>query len=191
MLWPVSSLTNQELTFVIYFGCQPFLAGCNADGLHVKVTLQNESIDQMDQMNDYQEPSNNIDLKQYAIDHVVDGIYWMDEQSRILEVNDGACRMVGYSREELTSMTVGQLNPVFRRKMARALGSGSAARVQPTLESFHRHKDGHLINVEITANFIVYHGRELICSFVRDITERKAQSAPDGDDEILHGSHGG
>jgi PAS domain-containing protein len=65
----------------------------------------------MDQMSDYQEPSENIDLKQYAINHVVDGIYWMDEHSRIQEVNDGACRMVGYSREELTSMTVGQLNP--------------------------------------------------------------------------------
>jgi len=42
-----------------------------------------------------------------------------------------------------------------------------------TFETLHRHKDGHLINVEITANLIVYNGQELNCAFVRDITERK------------------
>jgi diguanylate cyclase (GGDEF)-like protein/PAS domain S-box-containing protein len=127
----------------------------------------------MDQMSDYQEPSENIDLKQYAINHVVDGIYWMDEHSRIQEVNDGACRMVGYSREELTSMTVGQLNPDISSERWRAQWDLLQRQGSTTLDSFHRHKDGHLINVEITANLIVYDGRQMVCSFVRDITERK------------------
>jgi len=118
-----------------------------------------------------QNSSSNLDLKQYAIDHVVDGIYWSDENSHILDVNDGACRMVGYSRQELTSMTVGQLNPnlpvekwpeYFKR--VKSLGSS-------TFEGVHRHNDGHLINVEITANFIDYNGKQIICAFVRDITQ--------------------
>lgn len=118
-----------------------------------------------------QNSSSNLDLKQYAIDHVVDGIYWSDENSHILDVNDGACRMVGYSRQELTSMTVEQLNPnlpvekwpeYFKR--VKSLGS-------ITFEGVHRHKDGHLINVEITANFIDYNGKQIICAFVRDITQ--------------------
>jgi two-component system, cell cycle sensor histidine kinase and response regulator CckA len=64
-------------------------------------------------VNGYPESSNNLDLKQYAIDHVVDGIYWIDARARFLDVNDGACKMMGYSREELTSMTVAQLDPNF------------------------------------------------------------------------------
>jgi len=64
-------------------------------------------------MNNYPESTSNLDLKQYAIDHVIDGIYWCDESARILDVNEGACRMVGYSRGELTSMTVAQLDPNF------------------------------------------------------------------------------
>jgi len=115
----------------------------------------------------------NFDFKQYAIDNVVDGIYWIDEQARILEVNNAACKMVGYSREELTSMTVAQLDPNFsieewpaRWEMLRKQGSSS-------VESVQRHKDGRLIDVEVTANLIVYNGQEFDCAFVRDITERK------------------
>jgi diguanylate cyclase (GGDEF)-like protein/PAS domain S-box-containing protein len=115
----------------------------------------------------------NLDLTRYAIDHVVDAIYWSDEQARIIDVNEGACRMVGYSREELTSMTVPQLNPDFPIKKWRSQWELVRKHASVTFESFHRHKDGHLINVEITANYIVYKGQQLLCSFARDITERK------------------
>jgi len=124
-------------------------------------------------MNNVPESPINLDLKQYAIDHVVDAIYWSDEQSRIIDVNAGACRMVGYDREELMSMMVGQLNPDYPIEKWRPQWDLVRKKSSVTFESFHRHKDGHLINVEINANFISYKGRKLICSFVRDITERK------------------
>jgi len=115
----------------------------------------------------------NLDLTRYAIDHVVDAIYWSNERSQIIDANDGACRMVGYSREELTAMTVGQLNPNFPFEKWSVYWDLLRQQASTTLESFHRHKDGHFIPVEITANFIVYNDQEFICSFVRDITERK------------------
>lgn len=124
-------------------------------------------------MNNYPESTSNLDFKQYAIDHVVDGIYWCDEQSRIQDVNDGACRMVGYNRGELTSMTVGQLNPNLPIEKWHAYWEQVKRQGSIKFEGFHRHKDGHLIDVEISANFIDYGGKEIICAFVRDITERK------------------
>ena len=117
----------------------------------------------------------NLELTRYAIDHVVDAIYWINEQAQILDVNDGACRMVGYSREELTSMTVGQLNPEYPASKWEATWAQIRKQSTFTVESIHRHKDGHLIDVEITANYIVYNGQELICSFARDITMRKRE----------------
>ena len=128
-------------------------------------------------MNDYPESSNNLDLKQYAIDHVVDGIYWSDARARILDVNDGACKMVGYSREELTSMTVAQLDPNFPIEKWPAHWDFLKKQGSATFETVHRHKDGHVIAVGITSNFINYNGRELHCVFVRDITERKLVEA--------------
>jgi diguanylate cyclase (GGDEF)-like protein/PAS domain S-box-containing protein len=128
-------------------------------------------------MNSYPESSNNLELKQYAIDHVVDGIYWSDARARILDVNESACKMVGYSRQELTSMTVAQLDPDFSIEKWPAHWDLIKKQGSATFETLHRHKDGHLINVEITANFTSYNGRELHCSFARDITERKQAEA--------------
>jgi diguanylate cyclase (GGDEF)-like protein/PAS domain S-box-containing protein len=115
----------------------------------------------------------NLDLKQYAIDHVVDAIYWIGENSQILDVNDGASRMIGFSKQELTSMSVGQINPNVPATQWPEYFDRIKKQGSMTFESEHRHKDGHHIDVEITANFIVYNGREMICSFVSDITERK------------------
>jgi PAS domain-containing protein len=61
----------------------------------IALSLRTDIICPIDQMNSYPESSNNLDLKQYTIDHVLDGIYWCDEQARILDVNDSACKMVG------------------------------------------------------------------------------------------------
>ena len=111
-------------------------------------------------------------MHEYAIDNVVDGIYWCDEQARIFDVNSGACKMIGYSREELINMKVSDLDPNFPLNkwpehwdLIRKLGSQQ-------FESIHRSKEGRLINVEITANLIKYKGQELNCAIVRDITER-------------------
>jgi len=113
-----------------------------------------------------------FDLRQFAIDKVRDGIYWCDAQARILDVNSGACKMVGYSREELCTMKVSDLDPNYPIEkwpehwdLVRKHGS-----VQ--FETIHINKDGRVINVEITANLINYKGQELNCAVVRDITER-------------------
>lgn len=139
-------------------------------------------------MNSKPESPNNLDLKQYAIDHAVDGIYWSDARARILDVNEGACKMVGYSREALTSMTVEQLDPNFTVDKWPAYWDLLKKQGSATFESVHRHKDGHVINVEITANFISYDGRELHCTFVHDISKRKlAEKALIGSRAILSG----
>jgi diguanylate cyclase (GGDEF)-like protein/PAS domain S-box-containing protein len=127
-------------------------------------------------MNRHPKSSSNFDLQKYAIDNVVDGIYWCDEQARIFDVNKGACKMVGYSREELTSMTVADIDPNFPIDKWPEHWDQIRKQGAVKFESIHRTKDGRLINVEITANLINYDGQELNCAIVRDISERiKAQ----------------
>ncbi len=114
----------------------------------------------------------NFDFQQYAIDKVIDAIYWCDEDARILDVNNSACRMVGYSREELTAMKVSDLDPNY--PVEKWAEHWALLQKQGSLqfETIHRNKDGRLIDVEITANLINYDGRQLNCAIVRDITER-------------------
>ena len=41
------------------------------------------------------------------------------------------------------------------------------------LETAHRAKNGRLIPIEVSVNYLSYEGKEYHCAFVRDITERK------------------
>lgn len=118
-----------------------------------------------------------LQLTQFTVDHAVDAIYWVDPRARILDVNHAACAMVGYSKDELCAMTVHDLNPDFPEERWPAFWEESKRRGTVTFETGHRSKDGRLIPVEITVNFLVYEGKEWHCAFVRDITERKKASA--------------
>ena len=40
-------------------------------------------------------------------------------------------------------------------------------------ETGHRARDGRIIPVEVTSNYMEFHGRNYLCAIARDITERK------------------
>jgi len=92
---------------------------------------------------------------------------------RFIDVNDAFCRSSGYSREELLSMTVHDIDPDYSAEIWPEFWEKLKQGGSLTFESCHRTKDGKVSPVEITANFFEYNGKEYHCSFARDITERK------------------
>lgn len=94
------------------------------------------------------------------------------EKGRLLEVNDAYCAMSGYSREELLRMAIPELEanerPEDTRRHMQAVIEGR----ETLFESRHRHKDGHLIDVEVSAQFSEVRGGCFVV-FIRDITQRK------------------
>ncbi|MFQ5691509.1 MAG: PAS domain S-box protein, partial [Nitrospinota bacterium] len=83
------------------------------------------------------------------------------------------CRHLGYAREALLSMTVFDINPdrtaeTWPERWEKLKKKGSV-----TFESRHVAKDGRVVPVEITDNYLEFEGKVYSCSFVRDITERK------------------
>lgn len=113
-------------------------------------------------------------LNQFAIDRSADAVFWMDREARFLYVNEAACRSLGYSREELMSMKVFDIDldlsidlwPEFWDALRQ---SGAAI-----FESQHRTKNNQIFPVEITANHLEYNDREYNFAFVRDISDRVA-----------------
>lgn len=112
-------------------------------------------------------------LAKFCIDRASIGVFQISERGKIRTVNDYACQSLGYTMEELCSMTVFDIDPTFstdvfiehRRKLAEA---GSR-----TFETSHRRKDGSIFPVEVTVNLLEFRGRKFTLSFARDITERK------------------
>jgi PAS domain S-box-containing protein/putative nucleotidyltransferase with HDIG domain len=92
----------------------------------------------------------------------------------IVDCNDVACQMSGYTREELVGKSVDILNITKGTPQER---SAYLERIRRSgvfhLESFHRHRDGHIYPVEISTSIVTFKGRELVLGIDRDITERK------------------
>jgi PAS domain S-box-containing protein len=116
-------------------------------------------------------------LARFTVESVADAIYWMDPEARIVDVNEAACRTLGYTREELTGMSLADIDPGFSLADWPATWTHIKKMRKLTREAQHRTKDGRLVPVEIIANFIEFGGRELDCAVVRDVTERMKMEA--------------
>ncbi len=110
---------------------------------------------------------------QFAVDHNADPTYWVSADGKICYVNDAACRTLGYSREELQSMTVPQIDPDFPVEAWPGHWQEMKDAGSLTFEAHHKTKSGQVIPVEIHTSFITYQNEEYIWAFVHDITERK------------------
>jgi diguanylate cyclase (GGDEF)-like protein/PAS domain S-box-containing protein len=110
--------------------------------------------------------------KQFTIENMSDYIVWVDINGMICEVNQVACQMLGYTREELLQLSIPDIDPSATLEGVRKNHLQIKER-KNVFESFHKTKDGKLFPVEITANHIEYGGKDYHCCIVRDITERK------------------
>jgi len=109
----------------------------------------------------------------FALDHAAVTAALLGPDGRLLYANEACCQSLGYSREELLSMTVHDIDPNFPEEAWPEHLEEVKRRGSFTFESCHRARDGRVFPVEITANFLEFEGRQYNCSFARDITERK------------------
>jgi PAS domain S-box-containing protein len=106
-------------------------------------------------------------------DSIADSIFWIDRTARIVFVNKAACRNLGYSREELQSMAVFDVDPAFPRDAWDAHWEDMLTRGSFAFETVHQTKDGRRLAVDVTVNRAEIEGELYNCAVARDITDRK------------------
>ncbi len=120
-----------------------------------------------------------LKLFRTLLDRSNDAIEVLDpEDFRFLDINETACNVLGYGREELLSMSIWDIDAGL------APGSEKTAKIQAQMkesahaqfESLHRRKDGSVFPVEINATLVEL-DRPYYLSIARDITQRKANEA--------------
>jgi len=96
---------------------------------------------------------------------------------RFIQVNDQACRFLGYSRDELLQM--GKYDIVAPEAKATIAGMTESllADGQTLFETLNVTKDGKRIPVEVNAHIFDIDGTPALLTSVRDISERKAAEA--------------
>ncbi|TKJ36968.1 MAG: hypothetical protein CEE38_08660 [Planctomycetes bacterium B3_Pla] len=114
-----------------------------------------------------------FELTQFCLDRAAEAVFWIEADARFVYVNEAACRSLKYSRQELLSMTVHDIDPNFPKDAWPEHWRELRRRGSFTIESVHRAKDGRTFPVEITINYLNYGGKEYNCAFARDITDRR------------------
>ncbi|NQT95774.1 MAG: PAS domain S-box protein [Candidatus Omnitrophica bacterium] len=114
-------------------------------------------------------------LTQFTIDHLSEAAFWIGPDARFHYVNNAACRALGYSRKELLSMRVHDIDPLFTKKVWPSHWKELKRRKSFTIESVHRRKNGSTFPVGIHINYLKYGEKEYNFAFTRDITEHKKQ----------------
>ncbi len=112
-------------------------------------------------------------LNQFTFDKASFGIFRSGMKGQILNVNEQACRSLGYTKEELCGMSLFDIDPTLSPKRLNDLLLKTVEIETNSFESTHRAKNGRVFPVKITSNLLEYRDERYSVSFVRDITEDK------------------
>ena len=144
--------------------CEPI---CDEKGSVVKLRGTNQDITERKKVEEL------LHITRFSIDHSSDGLFWMTPDARIVDVNEAACRSLGYSREELLQLSIPDIDPLYNFNAWQHFYVELQQKGTRTFETEHLTKDGKRFPVEIVANLIQFDSKELTCAFVRNITDRK------------------
>lgn len=110
------------------------------------------------------------------LDRSSDAIEVIDQASlRYLDVNETACNTLGYTRDELLSMRVPDIDQDLSAAQWDKLGRDLQSQPSVTIESLHRRKDGSKFPVEVNISLVRIADRSFRIAVVRDISARKSE----------------
>lgn len=101
-----------------------------------------------------------------------DGFWLLDMKGRVLDANEASTVILGYGRDELLQMSIPQLEASESPDEVAAHFEMMKARGSDRFETRLKCKDGHIIAVEMSINYLDISGGRFVC-FCRDISERK------------------
>jgi diguanylate cyclase (GGDEF)-like protein/PAS domain S-box-containing protein len=125
-------------------------------------------------MSQFTSPQTGI-LGSLAIEQLNDLVYVLDLQLRFLYVNETACRILGYAREELLAASADVIGAEDLGPMNPETGAGPGCTIgeQYTAETSLLSRSGRVIPVEISVRVIEQGGEPVRVVVARDIGERK------------------
>lgn len=92
---------------------------------------------------------------------------------RFIEVNDLACKRLGYTREEFYKMSCKDIEDKEISRYLPAIMKELSEQGHITFEAVHISKNGLKISVEINSHVFDLKGKRVVLSIIRDISERK------------------
>ena len=115
--------------------------------------------------------ANEAILRRILIQNSRDGIVIMDSRGKVFEANRKFAEMLGYSMEEIAQLHVWDWDRQWTKQslleQIKAVNEDG-----DHFETYHKRKDGTIMNVEISTNGATIGNEKLVFCVCRDITER-------------------
>ncbi len=114
-----------------------------------------------------------LELKDFTIEHMSDAVYWISHEGRFRSVNMAATAMLGYSREEFLRMSVWDIDKTASPERWPEWWEAVTKAGSNCFETVHKNKDGRDIPVEIKVTRFRFRESEFNCAIVTDISRRR------------------
>jgi len=111
------------------------------------------------------------------LETATDAFFLHDLEGNFLDVNQQACRDLGYTQEALLQMSISDIKVDYDPKEFPQLWVNLKRTENIQIESLYRRKDGTTFPVEVSLGIIQVGNEKLFSTLVRDVTERKQYEA--------------
>ncbi len=136
-----------------------------------------------------QKVRDNSELFDKILETTSEAYLFFSKDRRILNVNEQACTMLGYTRAELLNLSISDIDALETEEDAKARFKCVSATGYEFFETRHRKKDGSIIDVEVRAIAWISKGDQKLAGFIRDITELKKVSEYKNELEVIKKSN--
>lgn len=116
-----------------------------------------------------------VRMFQFSVEKAPDAVFWLDRDAGFYYVNDQACRSLGYTREELMSLRLWDIDLVYPQSAWAKQWDGRGTAEEMVFRHHitrHRRKDGAIFPVEIASRHVSLGNREFHVAYARDVSER-------------------
>ncbi|GFO67057.1 hypothetical protein GMLC_06360 [Geomonas limicola] len=109
----------------------------------------------------------------YSVEWSPDGIGWVAQDGNLVFANESLCRIFSATPEEVATLTIFDLVPEYTPEFWQKRWNLLEDEGPQSTELLALDRKGRRIPIEVSSSLLMYHGRGLVCSFIRDISERK------------------
>lgn len=114
-----------------------------------------------------------LNLTKFLIASAKNAVLWVTPDAEFICVNDAACDFTGYSREELLTMTVENIDPNFTPEVWSEVWKTIKQQGSVHGRYIYQNKEKKIIPVEVTANYSEYENKESCCVFIDELLKDK------------------
>jgi len=122
----------------------------------------------LDVISEKEEVERELLFTRFAFDHASDSIILFDKNGAVYQANQTAGKLLGYTPDELRSITVWDVNPSLTKKEWKRMWTGAYHGKKEVVVSVHQKNDQTVIPVEVSRTFVKFGDRMYFCSIARE-----------------------